>query len=690
MNKTAIFALLTLSGTASAQVDTSNWLCESCPFEDGYRATTDVGATNVSDDAARFGNATGYDKKGVYANLDGRGAWASDGYRLDWYAEDLGLASRVFRLEAGKPGSFGVTLAYRELPYRRFDTTRTIFSGSGDSLTLPPGWVRAGTTGNMTALSGSLAGRSIESDRRILDLGAAWSPFDQFDLYADFRRQNRDGIKITGGSSFTQASLLPRFFDYETDQIDGGVRYSGERGYLGLAYYGSFFTNRHPSLTWETPFLTAPGAENLRKATAPDNDFQQVSLSGAWRAAPWNTLVAFSLANGRGEQNEAFLPYTINPNVVASALPRASLNGEVDTSNYALTVTARPFEKARLRFTYRNDKRDNKTPVDTWNRVIVDVFDSGDTEVNVPYSFDRTRIGVNGDIAVWWGIRISGGYVRKELERDFQEVAKQTTDAGWGQVRWKPLDWLDLRFRGGTAERDIDRYDETIAQSIGQNPLLRKYHLAYRFRSYGDLTASISPVESRWSMSLRAMLADDRYNKSQLGMTDSEELRVTADFSVAFSDSLSAYLVAGHEAIDALQGGSEQFSTWDWSAHHDDRFDHVGLGATWRDPDDKYEFGFDFGHGRGTTDILVQSLSGGDSLLPQLESTLDTIRVTGRYRFTERMSGTLNLRFESFAVKDWALVAPDTIPTVLTLGAAPYDYDVWALGLGISYSFGSL
>ncbi len=48
-----------------AQVDTSNWECESCPFDQGYRAELEVGATSVSDDAARFGNYTGYDEKGT-------------------------------------------------------------------------------------------------------------------------------------------------------------------------------------------------------------------------------------------------------------------------------------------------------------------------------------------------------------------------------------------------------------------------------------------------------------------------------------------------------------------------------------------------------------------------------------------------------------------------------------------------
>src|SRR5210317_2293118 len=111
-----------------AQVDTSEWACESCPFDQGYRAEIDAGATNVSDDAARFGNYTGYDEKGTYADLNGQGRYANEGYRVDWYIEDLGLDSRVFEIETGKQGVFGFNVGYRDLPYRSFDTTSTVFT----------------------------------------------------------------------------------------------------------------------------------------------------------------------------------------------------------------------------------------------------------------------------------------------------------------------------------------------------------------------------------------------------------------------------------------------------------------------------------------------------------------------------------------------------------------------------------
>ena len=112
-----LFALLLAPGIGVADVDTSDWKCESCPFDDGYRANVGAGATYVGEDGAiRFGNATGYDDKGGYANVDGQGRYVSDGYRLDWSLEDLGLDSRIFTLDAGRQGSFGVHVVIESCP----------------------------------------------------------------------------------------------------------------------------------------------------------------------------------------------------------------------------------------------------------------------------------------------------------------------------------------------------------------------------------------------------------------------------------------------------------------------------------------------------------------------------------------------------------------------------------------------
>jgi len=200
---------------------------------------------------------------------------------------------------------------------------------------------------------------------------------------------------------------------------------------------------------------------------------------------------------------------------------------------------------------------------------------------------------------------------------------------------------------------------------------------------------SITPLESPVSLGVSALFADDSYKESLIGINGSEEFRATADISWAVSEDASVYLVYGRDAIDAHQTGSEQFDFWDWSAFHEDRFDHVGFGVNWRPADGRFRVSLDYNRADGETRIAFDSLSGGPSRLPDLESTLDSARVEAGYRFTDRLEGTLNLRFEKFEIKDWALVSQTTLPSILTLGAMPYDYDVLAAGIGVRYSFGA-
>jgi MtrB/PioB family decaheme-associated outer membrane protein len=438
-------------------------------------------------------------------------------------------------------------------------------------------------------------------------------------------------------------------------------------------------------LTWDNPFTSASGLEQGRLALEPDNDFQQFSLTGVYRTPTLNTAVAFSAAMGRGEQNAAFLPYTISSVLATPALPGASLDGQVDTSNYALTVTSRPFKKTNIKFSYRHDERDNQTPVSTYSRVITDTFPTSDAETNTPYSFERDRLSLSGGVKLFKTVRVSAGYDRTELNRDYQEVAEQTEDSGWGKVRWQPTAYLEATLRGGSSRREIDAYNTDVAISLGQNPLMRKYNLAYRYREFAELSLSASLPETPISIGMSYLYADDSYSESELGITDSEESRFNFDFSWAVSDATSLYVNAGSDSID------ESFQGPGWQASHDDAFTHYGGGFRFAGKDEKIDWTLDYTRSDGETDILFSGQNISSNPLPKLESTMDSLRLVMNYRMSERMDLNLGLRYEQFETADWALdgVQPDTIPVILTMGADAYDYDVWVVGVGIRYRIGT-
>jgi hypothetical protein len=219
---------------------------------------------------------------------------------------------------------------------------------------------------------------------------------------------------------------------------------------------------------------------------------------------------------------------------------------------------------------------------------------------------------------------------------------------------------------------------------------MRKYNLAYRYRRFGELTVVASLPESPVSLTVNGMYADDDYTHSQLGLTGGDDLRLAADLSWVVSENTSIYLTGGYENIESEQAGSEQFSTPDWRASNIDDFYTVGGGFRARNIADKFDLQVDYIRSDGTSEIKINSASSGASRFPDLESTLDYLRLKLSYHRSDRLELTMNLRYQSFSAEDWALegVGPATIPVILTLGANPYDDERFIFGLGFRYLIG--
>jgi len=400
-------------------------------------------------------------------------------------------------------------------------------------------------------------------------------------------------------------------------------------------------------------------------------------------------VASFTAAMGRMEQDEAFLSYTTNLNLAVSPLPRSSLDARVDTTNFAFSLTSRPLQKFRVKLNYRYNERDNQTAQSDWTRVIADTFVSGESETNIPYSFERSALNLSAEYRLFKGVRISGGYDRKTIDRNFQEVAEQTEDTGWGGVRWRPSRTWDINFRAGASERDIDQYNETVGAALGQNPLMRKYNLAYRYRRFGELRVALSPAELPIAVTVNGLYADDEYSKSQVGITAGEDLRLAADLSWVLSENASLYVNAGIENIESEQFGSELFALPDWRATNEDQFDTAGAGFRIKQIAGSVDLQMDYTRSVGTSKINVASAGGGNSQLPDLESTLDYLSLQLAYRRSDQLQFTMKLRYQSFVAEDWSLagVDPAAIPVVLTMGANPYDDEVLIVGLGVRYLF---
>ena len=265
----------------------------------GYVGVGILGANGTDD---QFGKYSGLHSDDPYLLLDGlvryRGSDAEyfdlDGSLFNVDGQRIASRAPYLFLEGGKQGSIELKGSYEEIPYYPYSGAITPFLGIGSSrLTLPANWVVAGSTQQMTALPGSLRETDLRQKRQIVDLGGRWllNP-SHWTFDVNFRHDKESGEKVSGANFLTATSLLAAPVTYSTDQVDAGAQYSRDNWQFRLGYYGSFFHNADAALTRDnlfTPF--GAGANVGRMSVAPDNSFNQFSLTGGWQIVPSTRLM---------------------------------------------------------------------------------------------------------------------------------------------------------------------------------------------------------------------------------------------------------------------------------------------------------------------------------------------------------------------------------------------------------------
>jgi len=690
----AIASILSAAGAASAETapppDTSEWTCSKCPFESGYRSGVEAGVAYVDEDSAKFGDFRGLDEKGAYAvvGAEGRAAYES-GYVLDYELTDLGLDSREVRLSGGLPGTFDFELYYDAIPHTIFDTTETVYRGAGNtSLTLPPGWVHAGSTTGMTSLAGSLRDVDIGLDRDRYGAAGRYFLGEEWRFSLDYRRDERDGTRTQYASFGSAATELPRPVDDATDRVDARVHYQGRSWYADAGYSLSVYDTKAAFLRWENPFNAL--ASDGQLALAPDNDYHEFDIAAGWFGLPWNTTVGFSAALGQGSQDTGFLPYTINPTLPTDPLPFQSLDGDVSRMRADLTVSSRPIDKLKVRGTIAYDERDNDSRQGVFTSVVhTDLFPVLDDRVNPAYGYERLRLYGSADYDLWKDLTIGVGGEYRETDRTGtdQEVRSEDLLDGWGKVQYRPVGWLGVVLKGGAEERDPDGYDIDVATSLGQNPLMRKYNMAYRYRSYGELVANVALQTLPVTVSASAFYADDSYNFSRIGLTAGLDRRYGVDVAWAINEKVSAYANIGEERIDSRIHGSDAFAEPDWRSFVEDDFNTYGVGVR-ADLRDNLRVDVNYTYGEGDSETTLKGKGAGR--FPTITSELDSLRADLVYGLNERTDLAFTWWYESFDSRDWAIqgIGPATVPTVLSLGADPYDYGVNYVSASVRYYFG--
>lgn len=697
-----------------------------------YTSEVEAGVGYNTENSFKFGEYTGLTDKGPFpiANIGIHGRTANDSdkpYFWDLIGTNLGLESRYVRGNFGLQGDYSGFIEYNQIPHYQFKG-ETPYRGAGTrNLTLPPGWVPAGSTGAMTQLLPSLQRINIKTERKQIGAGISKYLGKRWKVSTQFHHEDKTGLDTIGGT-FAAAgggpngplgAILPENINYDTNRLNSMVQYTGEKGQAKLAYEYSSFNNGASTLKFQNAFTgppsCAPGCAYPNGVgefqLPPDNQAHTVTFSGGYNVMP-TTRVMLNASWSRFLQDQKFVPFSPSFTPI-QPLPRNSLDGKVNNYLANLRVVSRPRPKLDLGASYRFWKRDDTTPQAAYDWVLADSAQETPL-INLPYSVTQHKVDLDAGYRVLPSTKVSAGYTYDYKYRDYQEVYTTADNTFRGKVRTTPMaelsGWVEYAYSFRTNSKYrfdkpfLDSDPNAVASDIAtdqQNPNLRKFYLADRDRNQVRGVLSYTPTP-KVGLTLDTSFMNDNYAKSELGLQDAQTLATTLDASYTPNKDISGRAFFTYEQLNYQQFGcsfSPAGSTrcvdpatapsWSWAYNTDNTVYTAGLETTWH-VNEQLDVGADYLFTRAITSIDVHAGSNlNTDNFPNLKSTRHRVGFHADYKLREQFTARFAYLFEHLDTADWAVngVHPDTISNVITMGDDSPDYNANVFGISLIYKF---
>ncbi len=670
-----------LTPSRIAAVDTSRWNCRFCPDAETSRAEIELQLRQSDDQASTsFRNTRGSDGE-TQADVSGRYQRRDSGSHSSASVSELGNDNAS--IQAAYKNQGGTHLALDARQRERYDAhaARTPFVQQ-DPATLDSAWVPQASTATMD-FSGA---RTVESYRQRGEVSAYVAQTlaqEGVQLSARYRHLKREGTRWERGSVLNNVSAFSTEQEDVTEELTLALALpfsfvKDDAGELGLQFFQSDYDNQQQDLRWQNPFLPAiPGAVSGQRAAAPDNRFRSWLLHGRYRfgAHLWSA----SWAEGKGEQTEALLPYTVNTALLVPALPVARFEGEVDTRQLRLGWDYPLNSVLDVHARWRLSERDNQSEQYVWTPVMTDSLLQGSV-MNELSSHQRNTLALGFDWRPHPGRHFDyvGEYERFERDRESSAASDMLTlTLGWRE-RWTRELTTRLSLTGSERREDADGQ----VKAPGQNPYFDDLTVSDRERN--KLSYAVHWQASR-ELSLRTELAlqRDRYPATEVGVTDSLDRLLGAQLVWQANEQITGTLGFQRTRMDWHMAGSAANSVATWDSAQEDEFDALTLGLQYQGLwDKKLDLGAEYMrlNGQGLTQV-------NSSDYQPLKTDGHTLKAWADYHWREQWTLRFEALYERYQSHNPYLLDLATLPQIIGRGERDENYSEWLFGLRLKYAF---
>ncbi len=662
-------------------------------------------------------------------------AWAKKDWSIDLEAVDLMQDDERIKASFGRYGKFRIELGYDQTPKWFSNTARTLFTESDEgNLILPPPM-----RDDLQALGSPAAGPQLARylvgahpvdlryRRDTATVAAEWTVKNRVTLGGSYSNERRDGVRPLTLATYFSAGDITEFaapVDFTTETGAVRLEYAGRRWHLGGELGVSHFSNDGTGSADGTTFDNAVVVDNPLRATdanagsaanaaaarflyalPPDNVATFFDLTAGARVGAWGKVAAH-VSFGRSEQDEQFLPFSLNSAVPAPSDPRGLVvlrgnltdgvpvsryDGKVNTGVYDLRFSGNPLGWLGFKVFTRSYDYDNRTPEYT-----VTDYIRGDTGLEgipraaLPFAWKKDNHGADVRFRPLERLGVSVGYEQERWDREFRNTRESTEDIFKAAVDWTPAGWWTVHASARTGERTYDAYDEETffgEESFPEGePVVnavvleqRLFDLANRDQLRLDLNAEITPNEHLGfgvSFSDTRNEYDDRTLVDEagtpevrdvLGRLEDQTIGWAVDLYFNANESITLYADYGIERFESdvasryrpvTAGAAVDLSENNWLSDIEDTTKLYGVGVNAQLVPDRWTLDVHAlvsdGKGRSDATFVPGGAAAGDAQdFPEVSNRLSQASVDLRFKPRKALTLGLGYVYEEFEIDDF-------------------------------------